>query len=427
MIIRRGLQKKKKQSNYPLLEFKMKKTFVFGLINFLSYSILLSQSIEGIVIDSITREPIPYVHIYSEKLEVATISNEEGKFILEKRERSIEITFSHISYKSQKIVSKDNESFLRLSLIPNETILSEVVVSDKAYEIAKKALDKYKKSTDTFHFGKAFYRQTTKSGEKPTEFIETFNNISFTSSGIGKYNIYQSRFAKSKYEIDDPYMSLSNFSYLAFGFKIFSKLEKNIAKPFNIKHFDQFSYSIKSYFEKDGVKYALLEYKPLDSLNKDSFNGSFTVNLVTNSVINFVADTKSSLGVDTLTFTKDAKVLKKAIAINHSFKWMLNFSELNEESQLEYINLTGSFDWIKNEKLETTKLTSTLIVFEKDSKRKKGLKEPDIKQNDIAAVKKVKYNPKFWKDNPVVKRTQSEEDIISYFEKSNSFGNYFNK
>jgi hypothetical protein len=82
MIIRRGLQKKKKQNNYPLLEFKMKKAFVFGLINFLSYSILLSQSIEGIVIDSITREPIPYVHIYSEKLEVATISNEEGKFIL---------------------------------------------------------------------------------------------------------------------------------------------------------------------------------------------------------------------------------------------------------------------------------------------------------------------------------------------------------
>ena len=75
---------------------------------------------------------------------------------------------------------------------------------------------------------------------------------------------------------------------------------------------------------------------------------------------------------------------------------------------------------MKNEKLETTKLASTLIVFERDNKRKKDLKDPGIKQNDIVAIKKIKYNSKFRKDNPIVKRTQSEEDIVSQFEKGAS-------
>jgi hypothetical protein len=404
----------------------MKKVFVFGLINFLSYSILLSQSIEGIVIDSITHEPIPYVHIFSEKFEIATISNEEGKFTFKKKEEHSEIIFSHISYKNHKVISKGNDSFLRISLLPNETILSEIIINDKAYEIAKKVFDKLK-SSRSINFGKAFYRQTSKDGEKRTEFIETFNDVSFQSAGIEKYSIYESRYARAKLNLDDPYMSFSNFSYLAFGFNIFSQKAGDLAKPFTSKHFDDFSYSIMSHFEKDGTKYALLEYEPVSNLKKPSFFGSFIVNLSTNSIINFVANTKSSLGVDTLSISKEGKILKKIRALNHSFKWILNFSDLNGDVQLEYINVTGSFDWMKNDRLETSKLTSTLIIFEKDSKRKKGLKEPDIKQNDIAAIKKIKYNPKFWKDNPVVKRTQAEEDIISHFEKSNSFGNYFNK
>lgn len=403
----------------------MKKVFVFGVLSLLSYSILLSQSIEGIVIDSITREPIPYVHIYSEKFEIATISNEEGKFILKKNEKDIEIAFSHISYQSSKVVSKDNETFLRVSLLPNETMLSEVVVSDKGYEIAKNVFNKFKEHSPSIHFGKAFYRQITKGGEKPTEFIETFNNVSFSSVGIEKYHIYQSRYARAKSDADDPYMSISNFSFLIFGFNVFSQKAGDIAKPFTINHFNDFSYSVKAYFEKNGVKYALLQYEPTSSLKKPSFFGTFTVNLTTYSIINFVANTKNSLGVDTLTVKKDDKILKRINALNHSFTWVLNFNELNEGTQLEYINVVGSFDWMKNEKLETAQLTSTLIVFEKDNKRKKGLKDPDIKQNDIATIRKIKYNPKFWKNNPIVKRTQSEEDIVSQFEKLDSFGNYF--
>jgi len=385
-----------------------------------------SQDVEGIVIDGGTQQPIPYVHVFSEKLEIATITNQEGKFIFKKAEKNVELTFSHISYKSYKVIFKENEQFLNVSLLPNEILLSEVIINDRAYEIAKKALEKYRKNT-TIHFGKSFYRQTTTNGDKPTEYIETFNDVSFSSSGVEKYRIYQSRFAKLKSDADNLHMSFSNFSYLAFGFKIFTNLDKTILKPFNVNHFDRFSYSIKNYFEKDGVKYALLEYKPLDSLNRDFFHGSFTVNLLTNSVVNFDACTRSNLGADTLAFVKDGKTVNKIIATNHSFLWSIHFSDLSEGILLEYINVMGSFDWMKGEKLETTKLRSTLIVFERDSRNKKGLKEPDIKQNDIAAVKKIRYNPKFWKDNPVVKRTQSEEDIISHFEKSNSFGNYFRK
>lgn len=404
----------------------MNRVILFLLCAVLNFNSIFSQDIEGVVIDSTTQEPIPYVHVYNEKFEIGTISNEEGKFILKIEEKNIEITFSHISYQSQKVSIKGNQKFLRVNLLPSETILSEVIVNDEAYKVAKGVFNKFA-SNESVQFGKAFYRQITKSREKITEFIETFNDISFSPVGIEKYDIFQSRYAKAKLSVDDPYMSFTNFSFLTFSYKIFTEKAGDVAKPFTNNHFEDFTYSIKSYFERDGIKYAIIEYEPNSNLNKPSVSGSFTVNLTTNGVVKFVANTKSSLGVDTLTVTKDGKVIKKLRAFNHSFKWIFTFNDFDGKNQLEYINVIGSFDWMKNDNLETTKLTSTLVVFEKDSKKKKGLKAPNIKQNDIAAVKKIKYNPKFWKDNPVVKRTQSEEDIVSHFEKSNSFGNYFVK
>jgi hypothetical protein len=108
---------------------------------------------------------------------------------------------------------------------------------------------------------------------------------------------------------------------------------------------------------------------------------------------------------------------------NHHFSWTVDFED-RPESSLNYINVNGSFEFSRKDRTTKVAINSTLIVFEKESKSNSKLRQADIKQVDIDQVRKKKYNPKFWIDNPIIKRTQFEEEAISYFEKSNSFGSY---
>ena len=42
----------------------------------------------------------------------------------------------------------------------------------------------------------------------------------------------------------------------------------------------------------------------------------------------------------------------------------------------------------------------------------------------LEVIDKTKYNPRFWKDNEIVKRTDLENSIIEMMEKKNLFSNY---
>ena len=58
----------------------MKKKFIYGIMLLLSISSY--AQVKGIVLDSITGKPIPYLNILVEGGTIGTSSNEEGKFEL---------------------------------------------------------------------------------------------------------------------------------------------------------------------------------------------------------------------------------------------------------------------------------------------------------------------------------------------------------
>ena len=380
----------------------------------------MSQSIQGVVVDSISKEPIPYVHVYDTKFEIGTITNKDGQFIFNKKKENPEITFSHIGYTRKKFLVKKNETSLLISLAPKSELLSEVTIDDQGYKFAKMALIKLM-NPNTASFGSAFYRQVTITGETPSGFIETFNNISSNPSGLEKSAIYQARYASAKSKVDIVHFSLSNFSYLTFGFKIFSTQQSDIAKPFDPNYFDDFTYTIKSYFEDNGIKYATILYDMSPKINRPSMVGDFTINTNTGSLVNFSATIKHSLGADSLTVNQPNQPLRRISLANHTYHWVCGFSDSTIPT-LDFINVSFSASFILSNKPIAASVSSHLIVFEKDTKGKKGLKNPEINQKDINQIKKSKYNPGFWKNNPLIKRTHFEDEVISYFEKSNSFG-----
>ena len=88
----------------------------------------MSQT-KGVVVDITTRQPIPYVSIYTKNTEsvLGSMSNEQGQF-------SINFSFntlflSHINY--EKIEIKKENVRDTIYLTPASILLNEVVVSNR--------------------------------------------------------------------------------------------------------------------------------------------------------------------------------------------------------------------------------------------------------------------------------------------------------
>jgi hypothetical protein len=48
-------------------------------------------------------------------------------------------------------------------------------------------------------------------------------------------------------------------------------------------------------------------------------------------------------------------------------------------------------------------------------------------ERDLEAIKKTKYDPAFWANNPVVKRTPLEDEVARSFEQKGAFGTMVKK
>ena len=108
----------------------MKQLFILSII------IICSKfsfcQLNGIVKDSVTNVPIPYVNIWVENENIGTTSNEKGEFILPINSNSKVLVFSALGYKAEKYLSKSSTALVLLN--PSVIELKEVVISDLTNE-----------------------------------------------------------------------------------------------------------------------------------------------------------------------------------------------------------------------------------------------------------------------------------------------------
>ena len=95
---------------------------------------------------------------------------------------------------------------------------------------------------------------------------------------------------------------------------------------------------------------------------------------------------------------------------------------------IDYIKIDQEFDYYNQDVFQTNvKSSSNLTFFEyyqPTSKKRLGVQFRRGK-SDWQKLNQIGYNEKFWSENPIVKRTPSEEKIITSFEVDNAFENIF--
>jgi hypothetical protein len=117
-------------------------------ITFLLISNLCFSQIKAVIINSETKEKIPYVNIWVENENIGTTSNEKGEFELEIDSPKI-ILFSAIGFETKKISSDLIKNILELK--PETTELDEVILSSK--KLSKEfTIGEFKKSKINSYF-----------------------------------------------------------------------------------------------------------------------------------------------------------------------------------------------------------------------------------------------------------------------------------
>jgi len=118
-------------------------TIAILLISNLGFS-----QLKSVIIDSKTKEGIPYVNIWVENENIGTTSNEKGEFELNIEKPKI-ILFSAIGYKTKRISSDLIKN--RIELKPFVTELDEVIIKPKMLT-KELTIGEFKKSKINFYF-----------------------------------------------------------------------------------------------------------------------------------------------------------------------------------------------------------------------------------------------------------------------------------
>lgn len=128
--------------------YKNMKTILVQILILLNFHNAFGQK-KATIIDSETREYIPYVNIWVENENIGTTSNEQGAFELN-LEGAKNIVFSAIGFENMRIHSDSIKDFVELK--PHPVQLNEVIVKSerKAQELV---VGKFKKSKINTFFG----------------------------------------------------------------------------------------------------------------------------------------------------------------------------------------------------------------------------------------------------------------------------------
>ncbi|WP_460575365.1 SusC/RagA family TonB-linked outer membrane protein [Flavobacterium koreense] len=97
------------------------------LLLMLPLSVLAQTTVEGVVVDSKSNQPIPGVNVIVQGTQVGTSTDFDGKFKLAKIKKGDKLVFSFIGYKNET-VTFDGQKSITVSMTEEANVLQEVVV-----------------------------------------------------------------------------------------------------------------------------------------------------------------------------------------------------------------------------------------------------------------------------------------------------------
>ena len=118
-------------------------SLTLALLALMPFSLFGQSTIRGIVIDSLTQEPLASATVYVNGTTQGTATGHDGRFELNDVFFPATVVFSYVGYQPQALELERNPGSLTVMLSANEE-LPEIVISGKANKIRKEDLEYFK-------------------------------------------------------------------------------------------------------------------------------------------------------------------------------------------------------------------------------------------------------------------------------------------
>jgi hypothetical protein len=387
--------------------------FLLLISHLLSAQLMLSGKIQ----DTETNEPIPFAHIYS--IEAGTTSNNEGEFTLKVSSLPIVLNVSHISYESKKFqLNELSEGGLNITLNLKATQLGDVFITPyNVIELVDNAVNKGLNDLSQKIDAEIFYRQITTMDEEPTEMIEAFYDGITSAAGLENIELKNGRFAKNKSNDEITYPSFVNFYYLS-TIPVIQQEINDFIFPINNNYDRYYHYKLTKLLisKEDSFEIAVVNYTPKET-SLIAMEGELYIDVKTHQIMKLTGTISDNMGIQ---FEKSNISIEIENAIFHID---ITFDRFQYDVPvLSTINTNIDFDMIENGSKKDIFVTSTLFAYDHDIKNRNRSTERIGKDGDILKeISKTKYRKRFWKDNPIIKRTLEEQNIIKSFEELDLF------
>lgn len=120
----------------------MKKKYIKSFLLFLLLGCcftISAQNIQGVVTDSLTNEPIPYLSVFYEGKGVGGITDNDGHYSVETRKGWNKLTFSAVGYVTKVVnIIPGVTKTMNVKMRPDDIMLDEVVVKPKREKYSRK-------------------------------------------------------------------------------------------------------------------------------------------------------------------------------------------------------------------------------------------------------------------------------------------------
>lgn len=112
----------------------MRRVLLFAFLSIVSTIVCGQNAVSGIVLDSLTHEPLPYVNVYIDGTTKGTVTDDLGKFTLKYKSLPSTIVFSFVGYQPKGLELTQDPGDLLIELNPyNELPQIDTDGSERAY------------------------------------------------------------------------------------------------------------------------------------------------------------------------------------------------------------------------------------------------------------------------------------------------------
>jgi len=381
-----------------------------------------NYTINGRIIDSKSKENIPYASIGFLNKNRGTISNDDGNFSLTYNDQFLNDTLliGHLGYRKLAIPVSELKSDSTYKLEQQSISLQEVVIrSSDPRSLIRQALESKSKNYDTNPFvHRAFYRETVKRNDRYMVYTEALFDIFKTAY---RPTLFDDQLKLIKQRKFTDVISKDTVLFKLQGGLSTSLMLDVIKHPINFldeNHLFEYDYFIRDMVIVDNDLAYLIEFRPNKMSNDMEFTGEIYLNINTLAIVkvnfNFTHDALKKL--------KNTFILKQSKAIKaHPFDSEYSVTYKKSINGLYYINhIQGCLKLKvkrKRKLLSSTYQTSFEMISTDINTRdvSRFSRKETMNSNKIFSDLTDTYNLQFWVNENIIIPEEDLSKALQHF------------